>query len=111
MTGGVVCVLGPTGLNFGAGFTGGFAYVLDLDRGFVDRYNHELIDIVRLSPEGLEHHVQHLRGLLERHVALTASPWGAQLLEDYREMHPRVWLVKPKAASLDSLVATLRQAA
>jgi glutamate synthase domain-containing protein 3 len=34
MTGGVVCVLGNTGVNFGAGFTGGFAYVLDMDRGF-----------------------------------------------------------------------------
>ena len=50
MTGGVVCVLGPTGFNFGAGFTGGFAYVLDMDRDFVDRYNHELIDIHRITP-------------------------------------------------------------
>src|SRR3546814_12160207 len=65
MTGGVVAVLGRTGLNFGAGFTGGFAYVLDMDRDFVDRYNHELIDLHRLSPEGMEHHVQHLPGLLE----------------------------------------------
>ena len=32
MTGGVICVLGRTGVNFGAGFTGGFAYVLDLER-------------------------------------------------------------------------------
>ncbi|MBV8306334.1 MAG: glutamate synthase large subunit, partial [Gammaproteobacteria bacterium] len=47
MTGGAVCVLGRTGVNFGAGFTGGFAYVLDLERNFVDRYNHELIDISR----------------------------------------------------------------
>src|SRR4029077_17773533 len=31
MTGGAVCVLGRTGVNFGAGFTGGFAYVLDLE--------------------------------------------------------------------------------
>ena len=54
MTGGVVCVLGRTGLNFGAGFTGGFAYVLDLDRDFVDRYNHELIDIHRLTHEGMD---------------------------------------------------------
>jgi hypothetical protein len=53
MTGGVVCVLGRTGVNFGAGFTGGFAYVLDMERDFVDRYNHELIDIVRISPEGM----------------------------------------------------------
>jgi hypothetical protein len=47
MTDGVVLVLGKVGLNFGAGFTGGLAYVLDVDRDFVDRYNHELIDIQR----------------------------------------------------------------
>ena len=29
MTGGIVCVLGKTGINFGAGMTGGFAYLLD----------------------------------------------------------------------------------
>ena len=46
MTDGIVVVLGRMGLNFGAGFTGGLAYVLDLDRDFVDRYNHELIDIL-----------------------------------------------------------------
>ena len=51
MTGGVVVVLGQTGLNFGAGMTGGFAYVLDLDRKFVDLYNHELIDIHRITPK------------------------------------------------------------
>ena len=62
MTGGVVCVLGRTGVNFGAGFTGGFAYVLDLERNFVDRYNHELIDISRIHPEAMQSHVQHLRG-------------------------------------------------
>ncbi|MDB2384367.1 glutamate synthase large subunit, partial [Endozoicomonas sp.] len=44
MTGGLVVVLGKTGHNFGAGMTGGFAYVLDLERRFVDCYNHELVD-------------------------------------------------------------------
>jgi glutamate synthase (NADPH/NADH) large chain len=61
MTGGCVLVLGRTGLNFGAGFTGGFAYVLDIERDFVDRYNPELIDIVRISTEGMENHLSHLR--------------------------------------------------
>src|SRR5690606_23581907 len=37
MTGGVVVVLGETGYNFGAGMTGGFAYVLDENRHFYDR--------------------------------------------------------------------------
>jgi glutamate synthase (NADPH/NADH) large chain len=111
MTGGVMAVLGKVGLNFGAGMTGGFAYVLDLDRDFVDLYNHELVDIVRISPEGMEHHMQHLRGLVARHAELTGSAWSRRLLADFRGLLQRFWLVKPKAASLDALAEELRRAA
>jgi glutamate synthase (NADPH/NADH) large chain len=111
MTGGVVCVLGRTGLNFGAGFTGGFAYVLDLHRDFVDRYNHELIDIVRIAPEGMESHLQHLRALIGQHVRATGSRWGEEILRDFRSFMGKFWLVKPKAASVDSLIESLRRAA
>jgi glutamate synthase (NADPH/NADH) large chain len=111
MTGGVVCVLGRTGVNFGAGFTGGFAYVLDMERDFVDRYNHDLIDIHRVSPEGMGTHVQHLRSLIEQHVAATGSVWGTQLLNDFRSYIGRFWVVKPKAAAIDSLLENLRRAA
>ena len=99
------------GVNFGAGFTGGFAYVLDMERDFVDRYNHELIDIHRVSPEGMGTHVQHLRGLIEQHVEATGSVWGAQLLNDFRSYIGRFWVVKPKAAAIDSLLENLRRAA
>jgi glutamate synthase (NADPH/NADH) large chain len=111
MTGGVVCVLGPTGYNFGAGFTGGFAYVLDLDRSFVDRYNHELIDIHRLNVEAMQTQALHLQHLIERHVAETGSAWGEEILRDFRTYLSRFWLVKPKAASLDSLIENLSRAA
>jgi glutamate synthase (NADPH/NADH) large chain len=111
MTGGAVCVLGRTGVNFGAGFTGGFAYVLDLERNFVDRYNHELIDISRIHPEAMQSHVQHLEGLLERHVAETQSAWAAEIANDLRTYLPKFWVVKPKAASIDSLIENLRRAA
>jgi glutamate synthase (NADPH/NADH) large chain len=111
MTGGAVCVLGRTGVNFGAGFTGGFAYVLDLERNFVDRYNHELIDISRIHPEAMQSHVQHLEALLERHVAETDSEWAAQIVNDLRTFLPKFWVVKPKAASIDSLIDNLRRAA
>jgi glutamate synthase (NADPH/NADH) large chain len=111
MTGGVICVLGTTGVNFGAGFTGGFAYVLDMERDFVDRYNHDLIDIHRISPEGMGTHVQHLRGLIEQHVDATGSAWGAQLLNDFRTYIGRFWVVKPKASAIDSLLENLRRAA
>ncbi len=111
MTGGVVCVLGRTGLNFGAGFTGGFAYVLDLDRDFVDRYNHELVDIHRISVEGMEQNLHHLRGLIEAHVRETGSRWGAEILNDFRTFLGKFWLVKPKAAAIDTLLENLRRAA
>ena len=111
MTGGVALILGPAGINFGAGMTGGFAYVLDLERDFVDRYNHELIDIHRIAPEIMENHTHHLRGLIRRHVELTGSEWGQQVLDDFRRMLPKFWLVKPKAAELEGLISRLREAA
>ncbi|UNK59054.1 glutamate synthase large subunit [Pseudoxanthomonas daejeonensis] len=111
MTGGVVLVLGRVGLNFGAGFTGGLAYVLDQDRDFVDRYNHELIDIHRISPEGFENYRQHLHRLVSRHRELTGSIWAQQVLDEFRDYVGKFWLVKPKAASIESLADTLRRAA
>ncbi|NHA15700.1 glutamate synthase large subunit [Thioalkalivibrio sp. XN279] len=111
MTGGVAVVLGRTGVNFGAGLTGGFAYVLDLDRDFVDRYNHELIDIHRVTPETMEAHLHHLRCLLEEHARETGSAWGREILDDFRSYLPKFWLVKPKAADLESLIDSLRRAA
>ncbi len=111
MTGGVVVVLGRSGVNFGAGLTGGFAYVLDLDRDFVDLYNHELIDIHRITPESMESHLHHLNSLIIQHVEYTGSKWGAEILEDFRTFLPKFWVVKSKAAELGSLIESLRQAA
>ncbi|MDH3746817.1 MAG: glutamate synthase large subunit [Gammaproteobacteria bacterium] len=111
MTDGVVVVLGQSGVNFGAGMTGGFAYVLDIERDFVDRYNHELIDIHRITPESMEAHLHHLRSLIVQHVEATGSEWGEMILDDYRSFLPKFWLVKPKAAELGSLIESLRRAA
>jgi glutamate synthase (NADPH/NADH) large chain len=111
MTDGVVVVLGRTGVNFGAGMTGGFAYVLDMDRNFVDHYNHELIDIHRITPESMEAHLHHLRSMIMQHVEATGSVWGEQILDDYRTFLPKFWVVKPKATELGSLLDSLRQAA
>ncbi|MBT8086456.1 MAG: glutamate synthase large subunit, partial [Gammaproteobacteria bacterium] len=111
MTDGVVVVLGNVGVNFGAGMTGGFAYALDIDRDFVDRYNHELIDIHRVTPESMEAHLHHLRSLIAKHVEVTGSEWGEAIIDDYRTYLPKFWLIKPKAAALGSLIESLRRAA
>jgi len=111
MTGGCITVLGDTGVNFGAGMTGGFAYVLDADRGFVDRYNHELIEIHRISIEAAEAHRNHLHDVIQEYVDETNSEWGQHILDNFSDFIGKFWLVKPKAAELDSLLDTLLSAA
>jgi glutamate synthase (NADPH) large chain len=111
MTGGVVVVLGQVGVNFGAGMTGGFAYVFDEGRNFVDRYNHELIDIHRIIAESMEGHQHFLRGLIRQYVQATGSEWGQHILDDFRDYVGRFWLVKPKAAEINSLIHAVKAAA
>ena len=105
MTGGLVIVLGNVGRNFGAGMTGGFAYVLDEKRTFVDRYNHELVEITRISTEQMEQYRAHLRGHLVNYVEATGSAWGQIILSDFESYIGLFWLVKPKAATLPDLFA------
>ncbi|WP_016853499.1 glutamate synthase large subunit [Halomonas smyrnensis] len=109
MTGGLVTVLGEVGVNFGAGMTGGFAYVLDEDRSFVDKYNHELVEIHRVNTEAMEAHRRHLREIIEEYVAETGSRRGHDILEDFSDFIRHFWLVKPKAASLASLLDESRR--
>jgi len=111
MTGGCVVVLGETGVNFGAGMTGGLAFVFDRHNVFVDRYNHELIDIHRLHSESMERYRNYLAAMIELHVAETGSTLGRELIDDYYSLASRFWLAKPKAAELSELLITLHRAA
>lgn len=108
MTGGLVTVLGQTGYNFGAGMTGGFAYVLDQDNTFVDKYNHELVEIHRIHTEQMEVYKNHLRSVIIEFTKATNSAWGWELIENYEDYLARFWLVKPKAASLNDLLNSVR---
>ena len=104
MTGGCIVVLGETGLNFGAGMTGGFALVYDEYDRFAHRYNNELIDIHRINTEPTGQYRHYLREKIEQHVALTDSKRGSELLDNFSDVIGHFWLVKPKAAQLDSLL-------
>ena len=76
MTGGVVVVLGPTGRNFGAGMSGGIAYLLDLDPAQV---NPAMVDLDPLDDEDREQ----LSALLRAHAEETGSPLAGRLLGDW----------------------------
>jgi glutamate synthase (NADPH/NADH) large chain len=79
MTGGRVIVLGPTGRNFGAGMSGGIAYVYDPARTFGQRVNPELVDVEPLSGEDSFF----VRSLIERHGVETESAVAARLLDNW----------------------------
>ncbi len=76
MTGGIAVILGSTGRNLGAGMSGGFAYVLDLDTELV---NTELVDVATLTEEDS----RRLHQVVTEHVRCTESSVGAALLANW----------------------------
>jgi len=110
MTGGMVAVLGKTGLNFGAAMTGGFAYVFDEDNTFNDCTNMD-VDIHRIVPEHMEGHRTHLREVIEEFVRETGSERGQYILDHFADCIGKFWLVKPKAAELNSLLEDMQRRA
>ncbi|MFV0436208.1 MAG: glutamate synthase large subunit [Desulfopila sp.] len=102
MTGGVVVILGRTGMNFGAGMTGGFAYVLDEDGQLASRTNRELVELVTLS--GNELLLEHLRGIISRHLAETGSLRAEQILSEFDLYGAKFKLVKPITSDLATLL-------
>jgi glutamate synthase (NADPH) large chain len=81
MTGGKVVVLGPTGRNFGAGMSGGLAYVWDPDGTFHRRVNLELVDLDPIDDEDR----QFLRDVVRKHQAETDSAVAARMLERWHQ--------------------------
>jgi glutamate synthase domain-containing protein 3 len=79
MTGGRVAILGPTGRNFGAGMSGGIAYIYDEDGSFPTRCNMGNVDIKPLHAQSLPE----LRRMLERHVQYTESEVADRILKHW----------------------------
>ena len=95
MTGGVAVILGETGRNFGAGMTGGLAYVYDPADALPGRYNPQLISLRRVQRR---EHEKQLRVLVRQHFQLTGSPRAKELLDNWEEELGNFWLVIPKDA-------------
>ena len=92
MTGGRVVVLGATGRNFGAGMSGGIAYVLDAAGDFATRCNRDMVDLERMAPDEADA----VRAMIGRHVAATGSQRGRALLERWTEVAPQFVKVMPR---------------
>ncbi|MEA2100593.1 MAG: glutamate synthase large subunit [Campylobacterota bacterium] len=96
MTGGVVIILGRTGINFGAGMTGGISFVYDNDHTFVENVNRELVEAVRIDTDEGDEARHYLKRLLKDYLVETGSQKVKDLLENFRVEVRNFWLVKPK---------------
>jgi len=82
MTGGRAAILGPTGHNFGAGMSGGIAWVFDPDDHLAVRANTELVDLESMTAAPEEDH-EELLALVTEHLARTGSEVASHLLADW----------------------------
>jgi glutamate synthase (NADPH/NADH) large chain len=92
MTGGRVVVLGPTGRNFGAGMSGGIAYVHDAAGDFERHVNYEMVALEPLDEEDRSW----LRDVVGRHLLETGSAVAERLLADWWSRLEEFKKVMPK---------------
>ncbi|MBM0902084.1 hypothetical protein, partial [Escherichia coli] len=102
MTGGIVCLLGTTGVKFGASMPGGFAFVLEDIGDFRKRVIPELVEV--LSVDALVIHDENLRGLITEHVQHTGSQRGEEILANWSTFATTFALVKPKTSDVKALL-------
>ncbi len=93
MTGGVAVILGRIGDNFGAGMTGGMAYVYDPADEARLRLNDQTVILVAVQSAAW---AAQLRALVEMHLAETGSPRAAEILRHWDEALPRFRQIVPK---------------
>jgi glutamate synthase (ferredoxin) len=93
MTGGRVVILGSTGRNFGAGMSGGVAYVLDDSGEFNSRINKSMVSVESLDDAA---EIVEVRAMIEKHRTYTKSDRAQQVLDAWERYLPRFVKVIPK---------------
>ena len=98
MTGGVAVILGKTGVNFGAGMTGGKAFVYDVEGDFYEKVNPELVEALRIDTDEWDTEMFELKALLKDYAAKTGSKRATHILENFRTEVRKFWMVAPRGA-------------
>ena len=109
MTAGTVVVIGETGRNFGAGMTGGTAYILDEKRQFEKKYNSDWVTIEKVTGEA---DIKSIMALIQNHAAYTGSQHAENILTHWEAFLPYFWkVVTPPPPPLPAPVQLKRRAA
>lgn len=93
MTGGVAVILGEVGRNFGAGMSGGIAYVFDPNKTFEKNCNKEALNLLSVDEA---QDIAELKDLIESHYNYTMSPLAQRLLENWENSLPMFVKVFPE---------------
>jgi glutamate synthase (NADPH/NADH) large chain len=93
MTGGVAVILGEVGRNFGAGMSGGIAYVYDKNKTFEKKCNKEALNLLAVEED---QDIAQLRELIESHYNFTMSPLAQRILENWEDCLPDFIKVFPE---------------
>lgn len=93
MTGGSVINLGKTGKNFAAGMSGGIAYVFDANNNFLSLCNKEMVDLEKISEE---EEIEFVKSQIFKHVELTGSYLGIEILAEWENNIGKFIRVIPK---------------
>ena len=109
MTAGTVVILGETGRNFGAGMTGGAAYVLDEKEQFKKKYNPDWVKIEKVAGEA---DIKKLMALIQNHATYTGSQHAENILANWETFLPHFWkVITPPPPPLPAPVQLKRRAA
>ena len=93
MTGGRAVILGEVGRNFGAGMSGGIAYVYNPKGTFKKQCN---LEGLNLDPVETPEDISELKGMVENHYNATLSPLAQRLLENWQKEIPKFVKVLPE---------------
>ncbi|MEO9892855.1 glutamate synthase large subunit [Aurantibacter sp.] len=93
MTGGIAVILGEVGRNFGAGMSGGIAYVFDPNKTFENNCNKESLNLL---PVDEQEDIKQLKELIESHYNYTMSPLAQRILENWEKNLPKFVKVFPE---------------
>lgn len=91
MTGGVVVILGKTGINFAAGMSGGIAYIFDEDSTFKSKVNKAMVNFEDINSAD----ENELKSLIENHVNYTMSERGQDILKNWNSMKQKFVKIMP----------------
>ena len=82
MTGGIAVILGEVGRNFGAGMSGGIAYIYDKNKTFEKNCSKEGLNLL---PVKEDKDIAELKELIENHYNSTLSPLAQRILEKWED--------------------------